>query len=202
MKKFIVAAFALALSSTALLADDPGDVRFSVYGGGGLTYSAPDLSDGEEAEFSAGYLGGANAFYALTSQFSVLGGFEYSYKKLRLKDNTDYTYAVKEQYYSFLLGGRFMNFEALYVDFGLFAAIPTGSWKVEGEGLSATIDKSARSNEFGVFFGIGYLFPISETLDFNLGAACQIALTPGYEEGDESLTSRMGYLKAGLDFKF
>mgnify|MGYP001252776895 CR=1 FL=1 len=53
------------------------------------------------------------------------------------------------------------------------------------------------------FFELSAVRNNGETLDFNIGLGMKAAFTPALEfANDTTVSSHMGYIKAGLDFKF
>jgi len=212
MKKLFFAAVAVLVvsGSSALYSQglEAGSVKFGLYGGGGGNYTAGEMPSGTDPVMAGSYFFGVNGFYNLTDTGSLFGGLEYSYSPYKL-DNSDsgydYTTTIKAKFLDINLGYRFTNFQGFYFDAGLFIGTPMGEWKTKTSGDysdSGEAENSDTKTEVGLLVGAGYLIPITETADFNVGILLKRSFKYGYNDGDYKLRRQLLAVKAGVEMKF
>jgi len=213
MKKVLFAAVAVFVvsGSSALYSQglEAGGVKFSLYGGGGINYPVVKESlDYYEADpvTSGSYFIGFNGFYNVSDTGSLFAGLEYSNMSYKLDIESTYpgfeeksTAKLKAKYMDVNLGYRFTNFQGFYFDAGLFVGVPVGEWKFQDGGKASGSEKK---NEVGLLVGAGYLIPIAETADLNIGLILKRSFTNGYDDGDLKLKRQLLAVKAGVEMKF
>jgi len=212
MKKVLFAAVAVFVvsGSSALYSQglEAGSVKFGLYGGGGVNYVSGEAVGSPEAKAAGSYFFGVSGFYNLTDTGSLFGGLEYSYSPYKL-DNSDegydYTTTIKAKFLDINLGYRFTNFQGFYFEGGLFVGVPAGTWKYKVEGDlegSGNCENKDTKTEVGLLVGAGYLVPIAETADFNIGILLKRSFKYGYNDGDYKLRRQLLAVKAGVEMKF
>ena len=212
MKKVFFAAVAVlaVAGSSALYSQglEAGGVKFGLYGGGGVNYAAGEALSGNESAAAGSYFFGVNGFYNLTDTGSLFAGLEYSYSPYKLDYSSsfsDYTTTIKAKFLDVNLGYRFTNFQGFYFDAGLFIGTPMGTWKTKYSGDlsgSGEVNKSDTKTEIGLLVGAGYLIPVAETADLNLGILLKRSFTNGYDDGTTKLKRQLFAFKAGVEMKF
>ncbi|HOH37419.1 MAG TPA: hypothetical protein PLV17_07405 [Spirochaetota bacterium] len=212
MKKLFFAAVAVFVvsGSSALYSQglEAGGAKFGFYGGGGGNYAAGEFPSGTDAAMAGSYFFGVNGFYNLSDMGSLFGGLEYSYSPYKLEysqTGVEYTTTVKAKFLDINLGFRFTNFQGLYFDGGLFVGTPMGKWKTKTSGDysdSGEAENSDTKTEVGLLVGAGYLVPIAETADLNIGVLFKRSFKYGYNDGDNKLRRQLFAVKAGVEMKF
>ncbi|HPM34857.1 MAG TPA: outer membrane beta-barrel protein [Spirochaetota bacterium] len=191
MKKVLFAAVAVFVvsGSSALYSQglEAGSVKFGLYGGGGVNYVSGEAVGSPEAKAAGSYFFGVNGLYNITDTGSLFAGLEYSYRPYKIKSTGlwDYTSTIKAKFIDVNLGYRFTNFQGFYFEGGLFVGVPAGTWKYEGEGDmegSGNCENKYTKNEIGLMVGAGYLVPIAETADLNIGVVMKKSFTKGYDD--------------------
>jgi len=191
MKKVLFAAVAVFVvsGSSALYSQglEAGSMKFGLYGGGGVNYVSGEAVGSPEAKAAGSYFFGVNGLYNITDTGSLFAGLEYSYRPYKIKSTGlwDYTSTIKAKFIDVNLGYRFTNFQGFYFEGGLFVGVPAGTWKYEGEGDmegSGNCENKYTKNEIGLMVGAGYLVPIAETADLNIGVVMKKSFTKGYDD--------------------
>jgi len=191
MKKVFFAAVAVFVvsGSSALYSQglEAGSMKFGLYGGGGVNYVSGEAVGSPEAKAAGSYFFGVNGLYNITDTGSLFAGLEYSYRPYKIKSTGlwDYTSTIKAKFIDVNLGYRFTNFQGFYFEGGLFVGVPAGTWKYEGEGDmegSGNCENKYTKNEIGLMVGAGYLVPIAETADLNIGVVMKKSFTKGYDD--------------------
>ncbi len=212
MKKVFFAAVAVLLvsGSSAIYSQglEAGGAKFGFYGGGGANYAAGEFPSGTDSAMAGSYFFGVNGFYNLSDMGSLFGGLEYSYSPYKLdysQAGIDSTTTIKAKFLDINIGYRFTNFQGFYFDAGLFIGSPMGKWKYEISGDnsdSGEVENSDTKTEIGLLAGAGYLIPIAETADFNIGVLIKRSFKYGYNDGDNKLRRQLFAVKAGVEMKF
>ena len=212
MKKLFFAAFAAVLvsGSSALYSQglEAGGVKFGLYGGGGANYAAGTAPSGTESAMAGSYFFGVNGFYNLSDTGSLFAGLEYSSSPYKLEFSqagVDYTRTIKAKFLDINLGYRFTNFQGFYFDAGMFIGTPMSDWKEKYSGDisgSVDVDNKDTKTEVGLLLGAGYLVPIAETADLNIGVLLKRSFKNGYDDGTTKLKRQLFAVKAGVEMKF
>jgi len=212
MRKVFFAAVAVLLvsGSSALYSQglEAGSVKFGLYGGGGVNYVSGEAVGSPEAKAAGSYFFGVNGLYNITDTGSLFVGLEYSYRPYKLDyDNVfgEYTTTLKAKFMDVNLGYRFTNFQGFYFDAGLFIGTPMGKWKTKTSGDisgSGEAENSDTKTEVGLMVGAGYLVPIAETADLNIGVLLKRSFKNGYDDSYTKLKSQLFAVKAGVEMKF
>lgn len=207
MKKIAILVILVFAAGSAAFAQDINKTRLGFYGVGGLSFPGGDLPSNYDPAVAGAWGIGANAVIPVADMGGFFASAEYLSSPYKIKNsNVDIT--VKAKFYNFMAGWRFMNFQGIYADAGLFLAVPSSPWDVKTEiGSDSSTDEADNDylkNEFGFVFGVGYLAEVSETVDLNLGLQTRIALKGGYDNSDDDVTlkTRDFLAKVGLEFKF
>ncbi len=211
MKKVLFAAVAVFVvsGSSALYSQglEAGSMKFGLYGGGGVNYVSGEAVGSPEAKAAGSYFFGVNGLYNITDTGSLFVGLEYSYRPYKLESTGlfEYTSTIKAKFIDVNLGYRFTNFQGFYFEGGLFVGVPAGTWKYEGEGDmegSGNCENKYTKNEIGLMVGAGYLVPIAETADLNIGVVMKKSFTKGYDDDFTKLKTQLFAVKAGVEMKF
>lgn len=211
MKKVFFAAVAVFVvsGSSALYSQglEAGSMKFGLYGGGGVNYVSGEAVGSPEAKAAGSYFFGVNGLYNITDTGSLFVGLEYSYRPYKLESTGlfEYTSTIKAKFIDVNLGYRFTNFQGFYFEGGLFVGVPAGTWKYKGEGDlegSGNCENKDTKNEIGLMVGAGYLVPIAETADLNIGVVMKKSFTKGYDDGFTKLKTQLFAVKAGVEMKF
>ncbi len=178
MKRIILSIAMLFCVATAVFAETmAGKVVVGGNVGGGITYA--QTSSPYKWEGGVDLIYGANVAlgYGVNDSIVLFGGLEYAEKNFDIDRGSEwisYSYNVID----FLAGVRFIylgEIGGFYGDLGFFYGTPLGDVKWEYPNndygpTSGTVPDANVNNDYGMIFGVGYLYLITEQtwLDFGL----------------------------------
>jgi hypothetical protein len=103
------------------------------------------------------------------------------------------------------LTGRYI-IDWFYADLGIYYGLHYGSWfkKVSGNGVpvdETPIYGSKKKNEFGANLGTGFLLPVNENVNLQLGLLYTMAFTASYQDGKDKLKPYTLEFISGVQYK-